>query len=79
VAERVVCPKCRQPLTDPASKARGYGEKCWFDLHPELAPVRRPRRRKLAVVAAVSRPRVPAGFIEGQAEIEFETQEGCNA
>lgn len=32
--ERCLNPDCRRQLTDPASKRRGYGRKCWDDRHP---------------------------------------------
>jgi hypothetical protein len=34
--ERCLNPGCRRELTDPVSKRRGYGRKCWEDRRPRL-------------------------------------------
>lgn len=35
--KRCLNPDCRRELTDPVSKRRGYGRKCWEDRRPQLA------------------------------------------
>lgn len=33
--ERCLNPSCRRELTDPASRRRGYGRKCWEARQPQ--------------------------------------------
>lgn len=68
IHERCLNPACRRELTDPASRLRGFGPKCW-------------RARQPQPIGAIIRNlpllrRRGVGPIPGQQELDIVTQEG---
>ena len=55
---------CGRALTNPKSRARGYGRNCWRERNPA-----RPRRSAAASRGARRLPAVPAAPVPGQTEI----------
>jgi uncharacterized protein DUF6011 len=61
--KRCLNPDCRRELTDPVSKRRGYGRKCWEDRRPQLIHA---FGRQLSIA------RRAAEVVEGQLELDLD-------
>jgi hypothetical protein len=65
--ERCLNPACRRELTDPASRLRGYGPKCWEARQPQ--PIG-------AILRQLPIARRAAGHVPGQLALDLETPRG---